>query len=311
MNTIRRKWLTTAFLIAVVGSIPALDFEADIGFAPRLDGTFNTFVGGTVRYTPAFYSSLYLEYETEAEEEAESGDNLTTTETIDSRSFSIDLDILGYNVLQGPIDLGVAASVEYIRFDAEEELFYDAADGFVIPATGTNTLQLTNDRTLDVVLPTVDARLRTELGPLRIDLGGEYSPVVLVSLEQEADTDPVYPGFTDGGAVSTSGDYQSGTSFSVNGLLLLTLPLLAPSVGAEYTHLPIEYEIATVGGVQAIDTLIRELSFDATIAFKMLGFLGFSPTLSARYDRSWTEIEGSDDVETADEWLIFIGVARY
>jgi|GEM_PF-5079775 len=306
-----RWWVLILIGTVSTVSLPALDFEADLGFAPRLDGTFNAFAGGTLRYTPAFYSSLYLEYETESEEESEREGNLTNTLSTDSTSFSIDFDVLGYNVLKGPIDLGFAASVEYIRFGAEEELLYDADDGFVIPATGTNTLLLTNDRTLNVLLPTIDTKFRAELWPVRIDLGGEYSPMVFVSLDQEANTDPVYPGFTDDGPVSTSGDYQSGQSFSVNGSLLFNLPFVAPSIAAEYTHLPIEYDIATVGGVQTIDTLIRELSFDATVAVKVLGLLGFSPTLSVRYDRAWTEIDGVDDVETSDEWLVFIGVARY
>jgi len=309
MDIKRLSLMAVGFLVA--GTLFGVDFESDLGFAPRLDGTFNAFAGGTVWYTPSLYSSLTLEYETEAEEESESADNIKTTQTTDTRSFAVDADVVGYNVFEGMFDLGLAASLEYIRFGAIEELLYDADEGFTIPATGTKSLLLTNDRSLDVLLPTVDVRSRTELDMFRLDVGGEYSPAVFVSLEQTADTEPVFPGFTDDGAVSTSGSYQSGQSFSISGSLLLNTPIIAPSLSGEYTHLPIEYEIATVGGEQSIDTLIREISFDSTVAFKVVSVFAFSPTIRVRYDRSWTEIEGADDVETTDDLLVFFGVARY
>lgn len=307
----RRIVLLCGALVVASGVAGAVDFDADIGFAPRFDGTFSSFLGGTVYYSPAFYSAVSLEYETEKEEEEGREPNLTTTAETETDTFSVDLDWLGYNFVQNTLELGLAGSVEYLRFAADEELEYQADPGFeIVPGSGSETLLLTNDRTLNIVLPTLDARYADRFGPVRLQLGGEYAPVVFVRLEQTADTEPVYPGFTDEGAVSTDGDYWSDQSFSANGNLAYRNPILSPSVGFEYTHLPIEYDIAAPGGEQTIDTLIRELALDGAVTFSVVKVAGFSPKATVRYDRSWTEIDGQDDVEILDEWLFFVGVER-
>jgi hypothetical protein len=169
---------------------------------------------------------------------------------------------------------------------------------------------LTNDRDLHVLLPTLDARFEDRFYALRLVLGGEYAPAVFVRLRQTADSEPAYPGFTDEGKVTTSGDYVSDQSFSVNGELELQTQFISPSFGFEYVHLPIEYDIATVGGEESVDTLIRELSLDGNLDLTFISFAGFSPSAKLRYDRSWTEIKGQDDVEFEDEWLFYFGFSR-
>ncbi len=281
----------------------------DTGFAPRPDGTYSVVLEGSVFYSPAFYSSLSFEYETESEEETINDDNLTTTLKSKVKSFSIDMDILGYHFIQGWDEFGVSASVEYLIFEAAEEQFFEAATGYEI-LSGSSTLNINNDRKLNVVLPTVDLRYEVHAGLFRIVVGGEYAPTVFVALDQSVETEPVYPGLPENGRISTSGNYFAYQSFSVNGEFEHQNSFLTPSFDFEYTHLPIEYEVAAVDGKKNIDTLIRELSVGGSIDISVIDVFGFSPAVKLRYDHSWTEIEGEKDVEMNEDWLFFFGFSH-
>jgi len=94
------------------------------------------------------------------------------------------------------------------------------------------------------------------------------------------------------GRISTSGDYLADQSFSVNGEFEHQNSFLTPSFDFEYTHLPIEYEVATVDGKKNIDTLIRELSVGGSIDISVIDVFGFSPAAKVRYDHSWRKLKG-------------------
>lgn len=317
MRSIRhslRRRLSAGILAAAVFLIPAAthaaDFSMNFGFAPRLDLTYTTFLGGTIDYNDAWYSSLMLEYGTELTDETSTADGVNTTLTADADTFSTDLDLIGFNVLQGNWDLGLALSGEYILLNAAEESQNTTESGDNFVGLDSDTLVITNDRRLQILLPTADVKLRGSDGPVYLEFGGEYAPVIFVDIAQTLATDPVFPGATDDGPITSVGLFQSEQSFSVSGAFRVISDVFSPSVAAEFTQLPITYDAATLSGVTSLQTTIRELSVDANFGFALLNVMGFFPTLQVTYDRSWTQIAGQEDVTMEDQWLFYAGASR-
>jgi len=283
--------------------------KLDFGLTPKIDGTFSTFLQGNLDFGTRFYTRLRLEYVTVEVVEEGQGTNLSTIQQTKNQTFSIGWAVLGVDLINRDFRMGLALSAEYIYLGSDEQLTYTADPGYeIIP--GYSSLVLSSDRVLNVLLPTLDLRIRYSKAGFWTDWFGEYAPVLFVGMNQLVDSTPIYPGFNEDGPVSHNGTYLSYHSFSAKGELGHQNNVLSVSLGGEFTRLPIKYETITLGGIQEIDSIIYELKFNGDVILSFLSLWRMSPLISVEFSRSWSEIYGmSSDITFHNRWSFYFGVS--